>query len=726
VFATAVPNDPRRTLDGDESRAPGQIAAGPALGNRLDTPSEQTVQSRPIGTIPSDVRPDAPRHEDRIRPERMRWRAVRSAEIWLALVRPAVLAGLALVLVVQLLGMFSGADEALALQLRALDGVVGREHTPTVIAVDDAAIARLGPPPWDGPAWQRVVAALDRQALGDVVLADPWPRLLRTATPGGTAERARVLVPSSTWDGRPVPPIPTSTTPWLLPTDDTLAITLPTHGVLSEIAPGPTWLPCRDAACAGARLALQRADVPVVSLATVLDAAPGFVTSGSAGALLGVTASPWADTVRVGPEDVPVPWVLATARAVASARAGALLRPPSITGVAAWLTLIYLASGLATFRARPGRTVVVVLLLGLVAPLLVLRVLHVSVPVAASVILAAVPPVARAVAVGQGAVRGMRRLSLLVIRAASRAGTLRRRVESPDGLLDVLADLTRAHAADAPFAMLLLEQGARRLRFHGGYGLTSRDFTPEAFSTRQADVAAALVAWSGVEAARVLTSGRPARLVPLAQGGEVVALWVLALPESGGGPDPRRLARLARWVGERLALPGVAGAFSSSTELVPDTPDDESLENLFLAADEERRRWLTCVQRVGVPVLVADVGGNLTNLNPAMQDALESAGLPRPKSVRELVLRVDGERHLERWLDRLFGEGVTIAMPWPGEGDLHLCVRPVAGEAEAGTIDQPLLGYLGWLEPGAFEEVVTRKAADGDSTERYLPKFGFA
>lgn len=639
-----------------------------------------------------------------------------------ALLRPGGMAALLLAVVAVVGGATDPVDDALWGRVYGLRAQASRGQVPTVLAIDDATIARLGAPPWGAEAWTQVLDALARQDLGPVWLSDPWPRLVRPDALTAPLPPGLVRTPRAVWDARELPIVPTEA-PWLGATDATLALTRPGKAVGVHVeTPEGTWGLCAhaDVACttapAGRRLGLRDADVPIVPLHVLLDAPPRFLSLGEAGALLGVTSPIHGDSVVTGPSGAAVPWVVATAQVAGATRLGPPLQTLSPSQQVGWLLSLYLVVGLGILR-RPGPRWL------LAAPALALALTGLAVawtglhpPLAGALGAALAPVVGWLAATSQAASQGLRRLVLLVVRAASRAGTLRRRLSDPAELVAVVADLTRSHAGDVPFCVLLDLPGHGAV-FAGGVGVTAAELVPEALKPGHPDLVAARGAWLGLTSRRVLSDGRPVRVVPLRQADAVVAYWVLAPHLVDRTPDAHRIARLARWVGERLALTPHGPA---RDELLPGSGRDEALENLFTAADEERRRWTTCVHALATPVVVADVAGVIDAINPALDDALQEAGLLRPRSLRELLLSVGGEERLDERVRRLFMDDRPVSAPWPDGG--WLVVRPLS----PGSDTSPLLGYIGWIEVAAVPPPVAQGARgyDAEATLLDLPPLG--
>lgn len=639
------------------------------------------------------------------------------------LTHPVAMAIVAVALTLEVTGAGARLDGPLWEGLARVAPVVDRASAPTVIAVDTETIARLGPPPWSGETWSVVRAALAKQNIDRIVLADPWPRLVRVdaTVPDGPA---LLRVPSAVWDGRTVPPLPASLATLVSPITGSLAlpqdarvIRVPTDGPTLGEAPLACAPPARCPS--GATLLPGPTDVPVVPLVTLLDAPTGFLHPGPAGVLLGLTDPLFVEGVRTGSDAAPRPWVLVDAEVVAAAHAGRVVRTLPLPAAALWLLALHTLVASALLSRPWPRWMVLGPLVGAAAAAAAWSASSLTAPVATAILAGFAAPAGRAVAVSASAVAAVRRLGLLVVRAASRAGTLRRRIATPEELAAVLADTARSHAEACDTAVLLVSSGRTRLEVAGAYGLTAAELRDDVLRTTQADVRAALETWQPVRTPRLLPSGREALVLPLVQGRRVVALWVLAARAGAPPPSLRRLHPLARWVADRLALPQ-DDASGPMGDILPELVDDEALDAMFAGADEERRRWVLAIRALGHPVLVAEPGGTVSMTNPAMDRALERAGLPRVRSVRELAYRLIGEERVSARMAALATDGQPLVVGWPGAPDRVLVIRPITAPL-SGSDETALLGFLGWIddirrhdrrtlradeEPEAFDDVL--------------------
>lgn len=604
-------------------------------------------------------------------------------------------------ILLQTTGGFEPIDRLAWRAVLAARGPLSRSVSPTVLAVDSATLARLGPPPWSPETWLTITDALHRQHLDHVVLADPWTRLI---APGPAASRAPVVTlsaPTATWNGQVAPALPlavrgmVSMLPARLDVPDLARVeSVPVllDGVPHLGCVAPARCPARGA------IALPEVDIPVVSLATLLDAPDGFLSIGPQGALLGLTAAPFADGVRTAIHPATQPYVLVEAASLAAVRGGVFIQGLPPVAAAVWLMAIHLMVTSALLSRSWRRWILLGPVVGALAALVAWDASMLEAPLIGGILVGAAAPLGRAIAVSSTALSTVQRLGLLIVRASSRAGTLRRRISSADELLTVCADVTRGHAEGADVVLLTGNGRRRSLRFHGGFGLTGADVPQETLKVQHRAVRAAWDTWQPVTATGVLADrGREVLILPLVQAGQVVALWIIAPHNREPAPSSRRMAPIARWIGERLALPEVSGTPSRLADVMPADLDDEALDTMFVAADEERRRWVLAVRGLGHAVLVADTSGAISLINPEMERRLDAAGLPRARSVREIVFRLGGESALRGRMAALFADGRPLILPWPNRPSARLVIRPIGGGSSA-VGDEPILGFLGWIE----------------------------
>ncbi len=635
------------------------------------------------------------------RPEGPSRRSWRLRGLWAFLVHPFALSVVLLTVVAQTTGALEPLDRIVWRAILASRGPLSRSLAPTVLAVDSATLDRLGPPPWSPETWLTVTDALHRQHLDHVVLADPWTRLIAPGPAPTRVPAVSLSAPTITWNGQHTPTLPASVRGLVSMLPSRLDVPdLARVESVPVVSDGLPHLGCVAPARCPARgaIALPEVDIPVVSLSTLLDAPDGFLTIGSQGALLGLTAPPFSDGVRTAIHPASQPYVLVEAASLAAAHGEVFIQglPPGPAAV--WLLAIHLMVTSALLSRSWRRWIVLGPLVGATAALVAWDASMLEAPLLGGVLVGAAAPLGRAVAVSSTALSTVQRLGLLIVRASSRAGTLRRRISSADELLSVCADVTRGHAEGADVVLLTGSSRRRALRFHGGFGLTGADVPEETLKARHRAIRAAWDTWQPVTATGVLADhGREVLILPLVQAGHVVALWIIAPKNREPAPSSRRMAPIARWIGERLALPQVSGAPSRLADVMPADLDDEALDTMFVAADEERRRWVLAVRGLGHPVLVADTSGAVSLINPEMERRLDAAGLPRARSVREIVFRLGGESALRGRMASLFADGRPLVLPWPNRPNARLVIRPIGGGSSA-MGDEPILGFLGWIE----------------------------
>ncbi len=533
-----------------------------------------------------------------------------------------------------------------------------RGSGPVLLMVSTADVDRWGPLPWESDLWARALQALHDAGATTAWVVDPSPRLSVTADVWARPPVLGAVV--SAGSGPP--------DPWL--------------GVVTEAQPA-----CANGACGpvGGWVFPRAVDLARLSVSDLLDAPPGALDLTGSAALVGIEAADW----RRGDGAPPAERI---AVVLAAVRAGDVASPLGPGGRAGWLLMSFLVAWTAAAaKPRPGRWALASVA-SLAAAALAWVTLGWAVPLVAAAGAAAAPSWGGRLAEVQALQAQARRLSLLVLRLASRAGTLRRRITDADALFEQLDEATRALVPAAPVALFLDQGGHPKL--HASSVPDGWDFVWASVSVRSPDFAAAREVPDGIVSFGAQHAGQSIRIVALSGTTGRIGWWAI-----GGGPvvvDERRMGRLARWLSERTDLSqgasGVAGAGASQPTL-----DPAATEALFLAADEERRRWQTAVVAVGLPAMVLDVTGGVVLLNPAFDREFEAEALPRVRSFQELVAALELEDRLGEWTRRLFVDQEPIVVPWSMRLALHL--RPIALGASGGGGEEPLLGYIGWLQP---------------------------
>ena len=621
-----------------------------------------------------------------------------------------------------LLGLSGGSarvDDVLWAEVRSLSAGWRRAAPPLVFGFDAETVAAYGPPPWSGSTWTAFGEAMARQGITDVQLVDRWDRWMLPdgEVPGGV----RWHVPAIGLDGASTPALPSTWGASVVVENRSTA--LPRTPVVEDVdaatrdADG-AWVPhiaCgADTDCsAGAQLPLTGRAVSVVGFSILQKATPGFVSS-----------TPDAGLPLVGmvdPAHASLRWTYgrSTARAevelvadaIASGRANVAAYPLRGGFLVAWLAGLHLLVSAVGRRGLPTRWLVLGPLLALSAAVLGSAVASLEPPIVAAIVAASAAPIALLAIRAARATAELHRLELLVLRAASRAGLLRRRLQDVDEVSEALVTAAGLHAPGCGTFWIHPVQAGLGLggwEVVAGPGLLgAEDLHPLLASVRHPEVRASLSTRrpTPVRGLRVDGSGA-VLLLPLAQGTRILGLWGIVADTYEALPDAAALAVVAGALGERIALGVVFASLGDSEGLA----EDEA-EQLFVAVDEERRRWMVVLRGLLHPAMAADTTGFANLTNPAMQRALTTAGLGAVKTVQELVAALAPPEQAARLLRGLFAEGRPITLPWPDValGPRTLVVRPVGGrEGDVG----PSLGWLATLETGA--QVVEASLPDLD------------
>jgi hypothetical protein len=629
-----------------------------------------------------------------------------------AAVAPVALLTLLTAFLLTLSGASARVDDLIWGEVRARLAGARSEPPPTVFGLDEATFDAEGPLPWGTATWAKLGEALARQGVRTVQLGERWDRLIRPD--GGSLGPVTWLAPRVAPDGTTSPPTPPPLSDGLRMEE--VALRLPRSPIVQDIAPtvaltGPAGadvtvphIACAPPArcLADHRVPLSGRAVGVVGASVALRAQPGFIAvhPGST-PLIGVVDPRSASLRWTYGRAEPRAEVELLADAVASGRAGAISRPIRGLAAIAWLMALHVTVVALARRDDPARWLVLGPVVGLAAAILVRFGVGLEAPLLSATIATAGAPVASMAQRAASASAELHRLELLILRAASRAGLLRRRLIEE---ADVAASLREATALHAPGCTAFLMRPARVVGLFDGWRTVEFDGLMPASELdgalragRHPDLRAALATRRPAVAEGLLAiPTRSALLLPLFQGNQVVGVWGVAPPPGQPAPDGRALSVVAAAIGERIALGVQIGGLGQLERMT----DDES-ETLFVAVDDERRRWMIIFRGLLHPAMAADTTGLTTLANPAMQRALAAARLPPCRSLHDLVLRVAPPDQGRPMLEALFADAKPIVLPWPdlGDGSRTLVVRSVGGRTEGEP--GPPLGWLATVEAGA-------------------------
>jgi len=616
----------------------------------------------------------------------------------------AVLA-LTLVLVAQFLGTLERSDVGVRSAGRVVSSLVQGGEVPLVITLDDRTVERLGPPPWGADAWAEIDATIARQGIDTALVVDPW-KILGKA--GAFRAAPHVVMPRVDTAGRPQSSVPSHR---VLPLS--VALGPPVAEVPLPRRRAGRWLPCAwsDGACleGHTRLPVYGANLQVVSMADLLDEDEPLLVPPKSGVLIGLTAQPWLREHRFGAGAREIPQVLAVAQLVSAARASGPRAPVTPWLALVWLLTVYAVASAMWMRRERGMTSLLVVFVALASVQIVGAIWGVWFPATATLALAVIPPLVGWSSKADVAWLSLRRLALLVVRGASRSGGLRRRILNTDDLRDVISDLSGHHAPGMGWALILRDpRGAYTIAAAEGLDGEVRPETLEA-DPQVLDRVFRSSRGVGIDGV-FLTAGVRGMGLPLFQSEERVGVWCLAYMDGQEPPEMRHLRRLARWVGGRLALPGLPGAIEPGRPLMPQSLQDDALDLLLLDADEERRRWMRCVEAVSQPIMVTDVAGELALVNRSMEEVFDELSPRVVRSLKDLV-DVATEGRGEGTLRHLFREGRPVRVLWDRKGKpCYVVARPVAPRADRHG-DRTYLGFLAWLEDVPIEVLRAREVS---------------
>jgi hypothetical protein len=610
-----------------------------------------------------------------------------------------------------LLGLSGGSarvDDVVWAEVRSVSAGWRRASPPRVIGFDAQTLQAFGPPPWGASTWATFGADLARQGITDVQLVDRWDRwfLEKDGVPTGI----RWHVPAVGLDGSEGPKIPDGWGDAVVV--EAVSTALPRTPIVEDVeaasrAGSGSWLP--HLACVSgvgctpqARIPLTGRAVSVVGLDVLADASAGFLPASS--------TEPMPLAGVVDPAHASLRWTYgrSTARAevelvadaVASGRAGVAAYPLRGAALAAWLLMLHLAVSAIGRRGQPSRWLVLGPLVAMSAAIVGSALAGLEAPIVAGILASASSPIALMSIRAARATSELQRLELLVLRAASRAGLLRRRLQDVAEVSEALVAASTLHAPGCGTFWMRPVEGELGL---GGWEVVSGPGLLEAstlhpllVSVRHPEVRACLSTRRATPVRGLRADGGgTVLLLPLAQGSRILGLWGVVGEDPASLPDGAALGVVATALGERIALGVVFASLRASEGLA----EDEA-EQLFVAVDEERRRWMIVLRGLLHPAMAADTTGFANLTNPAMQRALTAAGLGGAKTVQDLVAALAPPETARRMLRDLFADGRPITLPWPdlSLGPRTLVIRPVGGrEGEGG----PSLGWLASLETGA-------------------------
>jgi hypothetical protein len=453
--------------------------------------------------------------------------------------------------------------------------------------------------------------------------------------------------------------------------------------------------------------------VSVVGFDVLAEAKPGFLPPSRGGdlPLVGVVDPAHASLRWTYGRSTARAEVELVADAIASGRAHVAAYPLRGGALAAWLAAMHLLVSAVGRRGLPTRWLVLGPFLALAAAVVGSALASLEAPIVAAIVAASASPIALMALRAARATSELHRLELLVLRAASRAGLLRRRLQDAGEVSDALVAAAGLHAPGCGTFWMHpsdSEFGLGGWEVVAGPGLLAgQDLHPLLVSVRHPEVRACLSTRRPTPVRGLRADGAGAvLLLPLAQGTRILGLWGIVADTAEALPDAAALAVVASALGERIALGVVFASLRASEGLA----EDEA-EQLFVAVDEERRRWMIVLRGLLHPAMAADTTGFANLTNPAMQRALASAGLGGARTVQDLVSALAPPEIARRLLRDLFADGRPVTLPWPDTalGPRTLVVRPVGGRDGEGG---PSLGWLASLETGA--QVVEASLPDLD------------
>ncbi len=618
------------------------------------------------------------------------------------------------VALLHLLGFYESFDRSVVAQADRLRPLISRDDLPLVLAMDARSIARWGPPPWSPATWTQVAEGLAQAGVREAWLVDPWVRAIDPTGPAGHATSVRLQVPRHVL---PAPDEASLPTPLDLPeamtpfTASSAALYLPLakDGVLRSLSRearagdlfgDSTFCTWTNRCPSGGPLALpfhRSAELPVLSLADVAGGSALASTETSRLALIGITASPWAERVQVGDAGHWAPLVEAVASAIGASNARSPALSLGALGDAALILAVLVAAGLFEAAERRLRVEVRLLVLPASGLALAFGLAYFGLailPIGAVTTAAAAPPFLTALAGRRVALAVLRKAALLVAQDAWDSGWRSAQVKSHTELAYKLAALARNQTRSHRSAFLTRD--GRKFAVHAPYRLTlakqPAEIDDETLRTAQRSP-------RGAPADALVSDGLQARLFTVRSGRGIAGWWLIAWDADEPEPDHSQLGRMITRLSRNVELQADDRPLALHERLLDHVAaETASVRDLLVLASEERRRQVQTLHAVDLPVMTADLTGQALFVNRSLSQLIEETELGPIRSIRELVYRLRGESGLDEVMRALFFGLEPLRIPYldPLSRLWFVSVQPVLAQ-DAGD-ERAVLGYVAWFQ----------------------------
>jgi PAS domain-containing protein len=610
----------------------------------------------------------------------------------------------------QALGLFDGMDRAILVRVAAIFQRPSPHHAPLLIVMDDAIVAQWGAPPWDEARWEELAGTLERQSLSEAFLVDDWQRVVRCQTPPAiqnTGATIRVpMVDYGLHSPQPFPGCATSAGP-LAPVAAQLSLGATSDGVVLDLGQRAAqtdppmssvfcqWLGfCPEGSPFGTAVALpDQAELPVVSAAALLAGGISVREEGQRRnpVLVGITAAPFAQWVRIGHRPDLVPFPIAVASALASARSAgqavSLSRLLQTVVILVWFGLAMVLTRL--FRAAPVKVFVPTLASAAVAAFSYGLLLFV-VPLTGAA-LAALWPAAATLVSERWHVRDFAdRVTRLHRRGGLRFAPTASLIQSEKDLIRKLAWFSRSYLNCLGFVYYRLNNAEQRYEYAGGYHIGPEELTDLQSGTADEPFAtAARMRPTGVLCGGVFKDDREARIVPIITGPDIAGMWVVPHRHETTAPAAKKAVEAAQYVASRLSMNDVGGQGVTTGSAFVD--ELERVHQLVHEAAEERRQLEAVLDELPVPLVIADMSAVVLFVNRALSALLLENDLGVITTMRDLLFRLADEPTATRLANSLFSSRESASFVWSGTGGRSYRIEM-----------QPF--YRSWNAPG--EELV--------------------
>lgn len=580
--------------------------------------------------------------------------------------------------VVHSMGVLATSDQWLTAQINGLLYQEDPAQLPVVIGLDENLVNQWGPPPWTSEQWSALAHALSRHGVEQAYVIGPTQLLIEgESIEGGAALHAPTVHLSADGETHTRFSVAPNIAP-IVQDSNILRLSTDADGVLREQAlQGSTESLWCDWVEGCVENAGQYIPIPPdiqlhhLSASDLFDDTVLFAMEGGNTALLGLTVPGISPLVTVGPRHVPASVVEATGWSIAAGRMlgvrthlGAVATGGVLAGSMALSWLIF---GLSSGRLRRAAWVwLPVLMAGVAALFYVLT--PFSTPFSAAILCGAFPSV---ITVVQGRSRFfsfLRHADTRLMEIRQSAPFQTRPIHTHDQLLIKLGGLTRVYMFTDRCAWFVMDAKGTPT-FFGGYGLRADDFqrAPRLPPRRIRQAVP-----SFMDEGLLVDENLRAELVPIYERDQFLGLWCIPQHQTQDSPDPQMLRSVLNWLEPRLVFQG-----AMRRKDLLDLRSGLMLDRLERLVREHRFQ-LNTVQNMDVPLMIADLSGEIQHTNTALQRLLERLELKPFATIRGLLFHLAPEE-VQSLTARLYRLQEPVLLTWKpsAEHTIRLQLRPI-------------------------------------------------